>query len=533
MTNNYFNRFLALLLCFTLIFVLSSCNKKKPDDATSKPTTSQTQNSSSENQDTVSEDSSSENQDTSSENEGTSFDDMDFSQFEDTVIQNVTQNNEDLPVTDFTFKGTNGSKMFDGSRSTHWLAETDGTTVFEFTCAKPIAFDALKLYEYDNVLTEFVLEIKQDGKFVEICRLDEMAIRTAILDETYTANEFKMSVTFSSSLGGISEIKFVKTERIEGTANFIHSGYFCTSSLETLREGTYDKLGGYTDIILFDYGCWNEKGEFLWGSMSKGVDEAHLVETLKELRALPQCKNLRIWFCLQNYDKKNIKDVEILFKTEESREKLSDFAVELCEKYGFYGIDIDYEYPTRKAWTNYDKFLSLCADKLHKAGYKLSCAFSPWGLNLTTATAAKIDYVNIMSYDYFGFGDDRASSYKLGNKVLNYFTGVGFKSQQLVFGIPYYLTAMEGDHPQAGGYNWAANRWRSALKPWVNMVTNKSWTYYFNGANMVRDKTYYAMENKFAGVFNWSMRNDVPNDNVYGIKSLGQTVIDTIERFKK
>lgn len=499
MASKYFRKFLALSLALLMIFALTACNNN--DDVTSSQTSSQTESDSSDTNDSSS--------DTTS------------------TPENVTTD------MGYVFSGVDGSAMFDGDPATHWFPDNYEQTVIEFSSEEPKSFDALKLTEFDFLLTEFVLEIKKDGDYVEICRLDEMGNRTAILDETYTASEFRLTISFSSSLGGVSEVEFITTERIAGTKNFINSGYFCTSSLEKLRNGTYDKLGGYTDIILFDYGCWNEKGEFLWGSMSSGVDEDHLVATLAELRALPQCKDLRIWFCLQNYDKKNITNVETLFVTEESREKLSDFAVELCEKYGFYGIDIDYEYPNRAAWANYDKFLSLCADKLHKAGYKLSCAFSPWGVVLSEKTVQKIDYVNIMSYDYFGAGDNKASNYKLGSHVLTYFTGLGFKPQQLVFGIPYYLTAMEGDHPQAGGYDWAAERWRSSLKPWVNMVTNKTWTYYFNGANMVRDKTYYAMANQFAGVFTWSMRNDVPNDNPYGIKSLGQTVQDTIKRYEK
>ena len=545
MASNYFRKVLALVLALLMVFVFSSCNKQS-DNTSSQSDSSQTESASSDVKDTSSEtdgasskidDASSEAVDSSSKAENTSSENDRTSSVVDNSFNN-SSNTVSVPETivtetGYVFNGVDGSAMFDGRRSTHWFPDTYEKTVIEFSSLEPKTFDALKLVEFDFLLKEFILEIKVDGKYVDICRLDEMGNRTAILDETYTASEFRLTVSFSSALGGVTEIDFITTEKIEGTSNFINSGYFCTSSLEKLRKGTYDKLGGYTDIILFDYGCWNEKGEFRWGAMSAGVDENHLVATLDELRALPQCEDLRIWFCLQNYDKKNITDVETLFVTEESREKLSDFAVELCEKYGFYGIDIDYEYPNRAAWANYDKFLSLCADKLHNAGYKLSCAFSPWGIVLSQETIEKIDYVNIMSYDYFGAGDDKASNYKIGSYVLSYFTNLGFKPQQLVFGIPYYLTAMEGDHPQAGGYDWAAERWRSALKPWVNMVTNKTWTYYFKGANMVRDKTYFAMENKFAGVFTWSMRNDVANDNIYGIKSLGQTVQDTIKRFAK
>lgn len=481
MASNNIKRFLALSLSFLMLFVCSAC-KEKPDDTSSQADKPQIQ--------------------------------------------------EEKPQTGFVFKDIDGSKMFDGDSSTYWLADTDETVVFEFSSEKEIKFNALKLIEYDTLLSDFVLEIPQNGEYTAVCRLDEMGVRTTILDEEYTAKDFRLSVTMSDPTGGIAEMEFITSEKFSGKENFINSGYFCAGSMEDLRANCYDKLYGYTDIIMFDYGSWNEKGEFLWGSMKNGIDEQHFEQTLAEVRGLPDTKDLRIWFCLQNYDKKTVKDTAVLFKTQASREKLANFAVEMCKKYNLYGIDIDYEYPgDATAWQNYDAFLSLCADKLHAAGYKLSCAFSAWGIKLSPETISKLDYVNTMTYDYFGF-NDRHSPYAVCNKALTYFTGLGFKPEQLVLGIPFYKRAMEGpDHPHGQGYAETAVRWRAGLKPWVNIVTNKTWTYYFNGANMVRDKVYYALSNNFAGVFCWSMRDDTPTKNIYGVASLGQTVIDTIDHF--
>ncbi len=433
---------------------------------------------------------------------------------------------------DFTFGDIDATAMFDGNDDTYWLADKEDPVTFEFSSEKELLFNALKFREYGNYLSEFVLEIKQGDSFKEICRLDEMGVRTTILDENYTASDFRLTVTMKNATGGISEMEFITADKVENTEDFRNVGYFCTSSLESIRESSYDKISGYTDIILFDYGSWNEKGEFLWGSMYEKINEEHLAETLKEIRSLKGTKDLRIWFCLQNYDKANDEDTERLFKTNASRENLANFAVNLCKKYGFYGIDIDYEYPgSASAWQNYDAFLSICADKLHQNGYKFSCALSSWGVKLTPETAVKIDFVNVMAYDYFNFGDDRHSSYAIGQHCLTYFTEIGFKPEQLVLGIPFYRRTMDATHQHGGGYNTIAERWRKGVKPWVNVVTNKTWTYYFNGPNMVRDKVYFAMSNNMGGVFCWSMRNDIANNNPYGLASLGQTVIDTIDRF--
>lgn len=448
------------------------------------------------------------------------------------VSESVTDTSSNIEC-DFTFKGIDASAMLDGDSNTYWLTDSEKPVTLEFSSKTELSFNALRFREYGNYLSEFILEIKQGEEYKEICRLDEMGIRTTILDEAYTAVDFRITITMTDSKGGISEMEFITADKVENTKDFRNVGYFCTSSLDAIRESSYDKLSGYTDIILFDYGSWNEKGEFLWGSMYEKINEAHLVETLKEIRSLKGTENLRIWFCLQNFDKANDEDTERLFKTTASRENLANFAVNLCKKYGFYGIDIDYEYPgSATAWQNYDAFLSVCADKLHQSGYKFSCALSSWGVKLSPETAGKMDFVNVMAYDYFNFGDNRHSSYAIGQHCLDYFTGIGFKPEQLVLGIPFYRRTMDATHQHGGGYNTIAERWRKGVKPWVNVVTNKTWTYYFNGPNIVRDKVYFAMSNKMGGVFCWSMRNDIANDNPYGIASLGQTIIDSIARFK-
>ncbi len=486
------NRFLAVLLSLAIIFVvLAACN--------GEPTPSETPSSSEQ---------------TSSDN-----------------------TSSEVTVTDFTFDTVDFAAALDGKTDTFWQIDSEEEVSFEFKSKEPLTFNAIKFTEYQGYLTDIKIELKQNEEYVQLCRLEEMGIRTSVLDKTYTGSDFRVTVSMSDITGGIREMEFTELSKVEGSDGFRKVGYFCASSMDSIRSCSYDKLGDYTDIILFDYGSWNEKGEFLWGSMYERVNEAQLAETLKEIKAQKGTEDLRIWFCLQNYDRANIKDTETLFKTAASREKLAQFAVDICKKYGFYGIDIDYEYPeTTNAWQQYSTFLSYCADKLHSAGYKFSVALSPWGVTsekLKSDAVEKLDYVNVMAYDYLNADGNRHSSYALADRSLKYFTDLGFKPRQLVLGIPFYRRTMDATQTSGGGYNDCLNRWREGLKPWVNVATNKTWVYYFNGPDMVRDKVYFAMSNNMGGVFCWSLRNDIPNDNEYGAPSLGQTIIDTVERFEK
>ena len=467
-----------------------------------------------------------------------------------------------------------GGPITDGSTDTYWSPATTDTTSIGIK-TNNVTFNVIDIqeylgfdddeviivndkettkgesdpnnYKYNSFVKELIIEAKVDGKFTRLCKLDEVGTRSVLLDKNYTASEFRITATFTDARAGISEISFRKVDSsaLSTTAStFRNVGYFTSGSLDMIRENSYDKLSGYTDVILFDYGSWNEKGEFLWGSMNENLDEDHFAATVDEIRAQVGENNIDIWFCLQNYDKKNVTDTETLFATEESREALANFALSVCEKYNLAGVDIDYEYPgSILAWRNYGEFLVLCAEKLHAKGYKLSAAISSFGVqNITADVQGSLDYVNMMVYDLFD-SVGRHSPYSLARRFKDYYTGLGFAPEKLVLGLPYYSRTYEtvNNYHQIGGNGYRGLYdgimgvdYTLLTDPSVNVVNSgaKQWTYYFNGAEMIEDKVLYALEKNMSGVFCWSMAVDVPTNNKKGIASLGQTVIDTINRFK-
>lgn len=459
------------------------------------------------------------------------------------------------------FKHLIGNKIVRDSNLNCWLPNTTEKVEMSFKTEKALTFNVIDLKEYldfnddtthynkNSYVNEFTIDAKINGKFTRLCKLDEVGTRSVLLDKDYTANEFRVTATFTDERGGISDISFRKADSETlaiKAANFRNVGYFNAASLDVIRKNFYDKVSGYTDVIMFDYGCWNEKGEFRWGTMSrKGVDEEHFAATLEEIRSLDGGQNLDIWFCLQNYDKKNVTDTETLFTTVESREKLADFAVSVCEKYNLVGVDIDYEYPeTEKAWENYGKFLSLCANKLHAKGYKMSAAISSFGARwFEDDVKESIDYLNLMIYDLFDF-KGRHSPYSLVRKFYDIYTALGFRPEQLVLGMPFHTRTFEtvDNYHQIGGNGYLGLYdgiqgvdYTELRDPSVNLVKSGAgtWSYYFNGAEMIEDKVLYAIENNMSGVFCWCLSVDIPSNNEKGIASLGQTVIDTINRFSK
>lgn len=520
MKNNLL-KITAFVMAVILIFMsLSACKKKseekeKPKKATSSQSSDENKNEENSN-----------NSDTVSENDTVSTPSFNIPDINWDDGPTYDDDTEYVPV-------FNVEDMFDGDTTTYWSPYKTETSSVEFSLKKEKTFNTVIFTEYRSYITDYILEAKQSGKWVQIYRQDEMGKRTGVLDKTFTAKDFRLTLTLSDERGGIAEIDFALEEGLVSKDSFSNVGYYTASRLERIRANNYAELKGLTDIILFDFGSWDKNGDFLWGSMNSLYDEEFLEEMLKESEEVLNGRPIRIWFSLQNYNKASTADTAELFATAEARNKLADFAVSLCEKYGFYGIDIDYEYPQYSktapdtAWANYDKFLKTAADKLHAKGYKLSAAMAPARVSLSKETVKAIDKVNIMAYDILD-SNGKHSSYALVSRSVTYFTDLGFEKSQLVMGLPYYTktTTNQGGQP----WYWVINRWRNAVKPWVNSAyTNKN-VFYFNGPYLIRDKVFYSMKQELGGVFCWCMGCDIPQSDS---RSLSLVTKETIERFTK
>ena len=422
--------------------------------------------------------------------------------------------------------------MFDNDINTFWSPENYESDSIEFSFENEKTFNSISFVEKGDIVTDAFVEIKKDGEWVEIFHSDELGTRTAILDKTYTAKDVRLTVSLMEESGGISELSFEEKGKIEGTENFRTLGYYTASRIEWARENNFDELKGVTDLILFDYGSWDKNGNFIW---SETYNEEFLQKALKELDEILGGRKVNLWFCLQNYHKESTTDTKELFATEESIKKLTQFSIDICKKYGFAGVDIDYEYPMGEvAWANFDKFLNYAAKELHKNNFKLTAAMIA-GMNTTISpeTAALMDYVNIMAYDMQGKDTKRmrSSAFKTCQYSFDYFTNLGFKPGQMMLGLPYHMRFYDGTKSTGdAGYKKAVNRWRGGLKGWMNSASIPTGTYSFNGPEMIKDKTYFAMANGMSGVFNWCIGSDVAHTDS---RSLSLSVMNTIERFSK
>lgn len=158
--------------------------------------------------------------------------------------------------------------------------------------------------------------------------------------------------------------------------------------------------------------------------------------------------------------------------TEESRSAFADSCVDFIVKYGFDGVDLDWEYPVSGGLTtnarrpedkqNFTLLLQKIREKLDARGtqdqthYLLTIAGGADRSYVNNVELRKIapylDYANIMTYDLHGTWDthtdllaplypnsDTSPQYKTSvEQAVNTWLNASFPAEKLVMGIPFY-----------------------------------------------------------------------------------------------
>lgn len=200
--------------------------------------------------------------------------------------------------------------------------------------------------------------------------------------------------------------------------------------------------------------------------------------------------------------------------------------LDVMEEYGFDGISFDYEYPyTHNANTTYGKFL----EKLKKAmpdGKSLSAAFSMW--SFTSAVGfplSKLDFldnIEIMTYDGFDDRGNHSAFYKMCAEALYQLDKKGVDMNKVHLGLPFYSRPID----KAGYWGVYADVsqqlgvWGNSIVEDVNAGEGETYQQkcYYNGRQMIYDKTCYAIDTGVGGVMIWHYSCDTTDSelSLYG-----------------
>jgi chitinase len=247
--------------------------------------------------------------------------------------------------------------------------------------------------------------------------------------------------------------------------------------------------------------------------------------------------------------------------TDASRTAFADSSVDFIVKYGFDGVDIDWEYPVSGGAAgnvnrpedkqNFTLLMQKLREKLDAQGakdgkkYLLSFAAAAGSYYINNVELPKlqaaVDYVNLMSYDFHGTWNQKtgmnAPLYKDPSAGYNGDTGVhdvvrlylnaGVPASKLVMGIPFYGYKYDNvPNINNGLYQsfqgGASVTYQEILSKYLNQgytryFNNVTQTpYLFNGSSFIsyddpesiRLKALYAKGQNIAGAMVWSLSQD-------------------------
>tara|TARA_B110000211_G_scaffold234738_1_gene305981 strand:- start:3092 stop:4291 length:1200 start_codon:yes stop_codon:yes gene_type:complete len=201
-----------------------------------------------------------------------------------------------------------------------------------------------------------------------------------------------------------------------------------------------------------------------------------------------------------------------------ARLAFADTLRKFCRHYDLDGIDMDWEGIDNA--TDRDNFTLLMKEIRAEIDstdleFVITIGFGNYWLQWYENEALdQADFLQIMIYDQTGtwsaspYGAHASMSHY--TQAENYWIGRGYSRDKLVMGLPYYGYRFDdntGGIAAAVTYTEIMDQFPNAL-PSDNVLIDATGHYFFNGADLIKDKVNYAIDNGFKGVMVWEIAQD-------------------------
>ena len=178
------------------------------------------------------------------------------------------------------------------------------------------------------------------------------------------------------------------------------------------------------------------------------------------------------------------------------------------------GVDIDWETPIDQTKIdNQDTLLLELVNGLHPLGKLVTVAANGEVVELKANAGNSVDWVNIMAYD-MNWGYAEHSTYADSVAALERYQTEGILKEKLALGIPFYG---RNDNSDALKYEEIV----SLCNPQPSSNTCNG--YFFNGIDVVNQKTQHVLDQGYFGVMVWNLGQDT-----YDQTSLLNTINETL-----
>ncbi len=291
-----------------------------------------------------------------------------------------------------------------------------------------------------------------------------------------------------------------------------------------------DKVGEWlTYVTIFSYAVNRD------GSLTPVEDEPSLSAALKD-RVAP----LLVITNLENGQFSTELATAILTQ-EFIQDRILDEAIQVIQRKGYRGLDIDFEYLGAENRERYVRFLTKAAQRLRPLGYTLSAALAPKYSETQRGRLYEghdyegigrvVDFMFLMTYEWGWSGGppQAVSPITLMRRVLNYAVTV-VPRDKIMMGIPLYGYDWTLPYVPRGKFAKAispqrgielASRYSESIKydqtvqaPWFRYTDEKGRRHevWFEDARSIQAKFDLVKEFRLRGFYYWVLGNEFPQN---------------------
>lgn len=424
----------------------------------------------------------------------------------------------------------------DGSYNTYWQG-TRRNSYIRFSFENAVTFNTVSINETGFNVSDFCIEVSDDAvEYRRVYRQDRIERhRLCAISEPVTAKYVRVRINDSEATPKINDIGIYNVSS-EGKDDFQVVGYqplsdwmskvnaYNQQGVTLTYEQKYDLFDGdkydmYNVINLISGIGWDVNADLYYLNEYEGITGSEsekqaqkqklFEQMLGMLREVIGDRQVRINITMAN-PRPNADCVNSMIG--DKKDKLAVAMVDFLQTYNLQGIDIDWEYPiTQQEFDAYSAFLVRLKQEMQQTNddLELSLAVSTWAFRYSQEAVASIDRLQLMGYDIVDQNGDHGGFYGGAVQAVEYCLDYGFRKEQINLGMGFYGTYQEGNMEQygfqaivGGQYEWSRNIYDCV---WEDKIVSDV---YFNGGQMVYDKTCYAIYKGLGGTMVWHMTID-------------------------